>query len=251
MRVLFLIGCLLISVNVFAQTLKRDTFYNDTEKKKFIMRSAAINSNRSYITVDDKVYTGLLDSLNTDSIEKFSVIKSVDAMNLFGKKAKNGAILIKMKEHIATDLIELPPRKKDITDYILDGRISNEKEVTQVRQSILNITFLKYDTKSVAEELKGKITLVAVTRNFAINSYQKKISDLSGGYRDYLKSHSNNDVKLLFVINKLEYPVSTDERIKKLYDLFSGNATFRSFNLHYVTMPDKVPSFVEINFKHN
>lgn len=252
MRTLFLISCLLISANVFGQALKRDTFYTDASKKKLIMHSTPIDSNRSYVTINDKIYTGLLDSLNTDSITEFRVMKPADATILFGKKGKNGAILITMKAPKVpdNDIVEFPPPKKHVTDYILDGEPSNEKEINALDpHRILGITVLKNDKKSVVEELRGKTTLIAITRNFAIKQYQKKLSGLLPDYKTYLDNHHQDDSDLLFIIDKEKYAKLTDDRIKKLYELFAGDKIYQNFSLKYIVGYDQIPSAVELNTK--
>ena len=248
MKGLMVIFFLLAFTGAFAQ--KRDTFYVDGPKKKMVMCSAVIDSNRSYITINGRAYTGILDSLNTDNIIQFKVLKSAEAVVLFGKKGKNGAMQITMRAPRVSgkSTAGVSPGEKDITDYVLDGRRSNKMEIAHLGRRILSITFLKYDKKSVAEELRGKTTMIAVTRNYAIKQYQKKLSRLSSGYKTYLNKHHQNDSGLAFIINGEKYAILTDDRIKKIYELFSDDKVL-DLNLKYVMGYGHAPSFVKINTK--
>jgi len=239
--IIFILAC----TGAFAQ--KRDTFYVDGPKKKMIMCSAAIDSNRSYITVNGRAYTGILDSLNTDNIIQFKVLKATEAVAVFGKKGKNGAMLITMKERHVTgrSAAESSPGGKDITEYLLDGRRSNKMEIAHLGNRILSS---KYDKKPTIDPLKSKITLIAVTRNYAIKQYQKKLSRLSTGYKTYLNKHHQSDAGLTFIINGEKYPVLTDERIRKIYESLSDDKV-QDLNLKYVTGYGRTPSFVKIDTK--
>jgi len=245
MKGLMVIFFLLTCTGAFAQ--KRDTFYVDGPKKKMIMRSAVIDSNRSYITVNNRVYTGRLDSLNTDNIIQFKVLKAAEAVALFGKKGKNGAIQITMRAPRipGKSAVGSSPGENDITDYILDGRRSNKIEIARLGHRILSS---KYEKKIAADPSRNKLTLIAVTRNFAIKQYQKKLSRLSSGYKTYLNKHHQNDSGLAFIINGEKYAVSTDDRVKKIYELFSDDKV-QDLNLKYVMGYGRTPSFVKIDTK--
>jgi len=245
MKGLVVIIFLLAFTGAFAQ--KRDTFYVDGPKKKMIMCSAAIDSNRSYVTVNNRVYNGILDSLNTDNIIQFKVLKTAEAVALFGKKGKNGAIQITMRAPRVSGkpTAGSSPGENDITDYILDGRRSNKMEIAHLGRRILSS---KYEKKIAADPSKNKLILTAVTRNFAIKQYQKKLSRLSSGYKTYLNKHHQNDGGLTFIINGEKYPISTDDRIKKIYELFSDDKVL-DLNLKYVLGYGRTPSFVKIDTK--
>ncbi|MBB6110678.1 hypothetical protein [Mucilaginibacter lappiensis] len=246
MKGLMIIFFLLTCTSAFAQ--KRDTFfYVDGPKKKMIMCSSVIDSNRSYVTVNGRAYTGLLDSLNTDNIIQFKVLKATEAVAILGKKGKNGAIQITMKvSHITGKSVAgASPGENDITDYILDGRRSNKMEISHLGHRILSS---KSEKKSAADPSKNKVILIAVTRNYAIKQYQTKLSRLSTGYKTYLNKHHHDDKGLTFIINGEKYAVSTDDRIKKIYELISDDK-IQDLNLKYVMGFGRTPSFVKIDTK--
>jgi hypothetical protein len=245
MKGLVFIFFLLACTGAFAQ--KRDTFYVDGPKKKMVMCSAVIDSNRSYITINGRVYNGILDSLNTDNIIQFKVLKAAEAVALFGKKGRNGAIQITMRvpRIPGKPTAGLSPGENEITDYVLDGRRSNKMEIARLGRRILSS---KYEKKIAADPSKNKLILTAVTRNFAIKQYQKKLSRLSSGYKTYLNKHHQNDSGLAFIINGEKYAVSTDDRIKKIYELFSDDKVL-DLNLKYVLGYGRTPSFVKIDTK--
>ena len=243
MKGLMIIFSLLVCTGVFAQ--KRDTFYVDGPKKKMVMCSAVIDSNRSYITINGRAYTGILDSLNTDNIIQFKVLKATEAVTLFGKKGKNGAIQITMRTPRIAGRSATPVGEKEITDYVLDGRRSNKMEIAHLGRRILSS---KYEKKTAADPSKDKLTLIAVTRNYAIKQYQKKLSRLSSGYKTYLNKHHQNDSGLAFIINGEKYATLTDDRIKKIYELFSDDKV-QDLNLKYVMGFGRTPSFVKIDTK--
>lgn len=242
MFIFFVLAC----TGAFAQ--KRDTFfYVDGPKKKMIMCSAAIDSNRSYVTINGRAYTGVLDSLNTDNIIQFKVLKTTEAVAVLGKKGKNGAIQITMKApHIpGKSVAGAPPGENDITDYILDGRRSNKMEIAHLGRRVLSS---KYDKKTAADPSKNKVILIAVTRNYAIKQYQTKLSRLSTGYKTYLNKHHHDDKGLTFIINGEKYAVSTDDRIKKIYELISDDKV-QDLNLKYIMGYGRAPSFIKIDTK--
>jgi len=245
MKGLVVIIFLLAFTGAFAQ--KRDTFYVDGPKKKMVMCSAVVDSNRSYITINGRAYTGILDSLNTDNIIQFKVLKAAEAVALLGEKGKNGAIQITMRAPRIPGKPTAGPSsgENDITDYVLDGRRSNKMEIAHLGRRILSS---KYEKKIAADPSRNKLTLIAVTRNFAIKQYQKKLSRLSSGYKTYLNKHHQNDSGLTFIINGEKYAVSTDDRIKKIYELFSDDKV-QDLNLKYVLGYGRTPSFVKIDTK--
>lgn len=245
MKGLVVIFFLLACTGAFAQ--KRDTFYVDGPKKKMVMCSAVIDSNRSYITINGRVYNGILDSLNTDNIIQFKVLKAAEAVALFGKKGRNGAIQITMRAPRVSGkpAAGLSPGENEITDYVLDGRRSNKMEIARLGRRILSS---KYEKKIAADPSRSKLTLITVTRNFAIKQYQKKLSRLSSGYKTYLNKHHQNDSGLTFIINGEKYAGLTDDRIKKIYESFSDDKV-QDLNLKYVMGFGRTPSFVKIDTK--
>lgn len=270
MRRIFTAIFLLASLNALGQY--RDSMY--VSGGKLIFRDATTAAGKAYIEVDGSVFTGKLSSIKPDDIEEFSVIKISDAQQIYGAKGQNGAYLIKTKagQKVANSMLppaSVPldtaknrkynhalnysePDNSDSSTYVVDGEPLTRREAEKINpENILSIDILKTSKESVSEEQKGKNTMVVITKPFAVSCYQKRISNLSNDYRQYLKSHHNSDGKLLFLINGVQYPTSTDERIKKLYELFLDSATFQSFSLYYVTGAGKIPSSVEINFKQN
>nr|WP_183566299.1 hypothetical protein [Mucilaginibacter sp. SP1R1] len=202
---------------------------------------------RRLVVIDGIIYKKAYKQFDINDILDFALINPPGSVNIYRPQAADGAILITSKVRKEPDATSI---KSDSVIYILNGDLSNKREISALDvNDVLSINILKYDEKSVSEESRDKHILIATSKSFAIKSYQKKISSFLKEYKAYLKVHDDNDNKLLFVINGNKYPTSTDDRIKKLYEIFADDIAFSSFYLYYVTGSGPIPSSVEIKTK--
>lgn len=134
--------------------------------------------------------------------------------------------------------------------YILDDIIVSETVLKNIDpKMLLKVGVLREEAAIAKYGSRAKAgAILIVTIKFAVQNYQNKLSSLSKQYKQYLKKY-NGDDKLLFVINGVEYSSSSQERIEKLYKIFSDDAVFSSFELTYVTGTDTIPSSVNLNTK--
>ena len=87
--------CLLLSGNADAQN--NDAIHKDTSVRLVIRDPGSITNDRILLIVDDKkYYTNSFDSLfpDTSNILNVKVIKGRESIDKYGKKGKNGAVLI-------------------------------------------------------------------------------------------------------------------------------------------------------------
>ena len=81
----------------------------------------------------------------------------------------------------------------------------------------------------------GRATIMVVTKQGAIKSYEKKFSTFSTSYKEYLDNHSNDDSGLLYSIDGYDCDKNIDgitrlyqlpkEKISKLKISVKGNVT--------------------------
>lgn len=246
---LFIFSLLNLIFSIVSNAQNTDPLKNASIEKIYSLTKA---KGRPLIVIDGIIYTGKGKQFNVDDIAMLEFLKPPGSTNIYGPQGNDGAILINSKNLRAQDTANRISINPDSTIYVLNGELSSEKELNSLDVSdLLSIEVLKTDKTSVPEEQREKRTKIIITRSFAIKTYQKGISDLSADYRQFLKSYKNNDGKLPFLINGIKYPISTDKRIKKLYELFLNKSTLQDFELHYVFASGNLPSFVEINFKQN
>jgi hypothetical protein len=230
-----------------ANAQKADSSVNESIKKIYLYTGV---KGKPLIVIDGSIYYGNYKEFNTNDIVSFYFLKPPGSTNIYGKQAADGAILITSKKYREPDTANYSLMRSDNRIYILDGELSNEKEMNTLDPNrILSLTVLKNDKKSISEERRGKTTLIAITRNFAVKQYQKKLSELSTEYKVYLNKHHQSDKGLLFIINGEKYATSTDDRIKKLYELVASDKIHQSFSLNYIVGYNHIPSAVEINAK--
>jgi hypothetical protein len=236
MKLFLVIICIFTSLHSFAQ--QRDTVY--ISGKKLVMRDAANVGGKAYVEIDGKVYKGSLSSINLDSILKLVVIKAGDAKNVYGEKAKNGAILITTKSSTEVgdillssidrslnkdkvhnqDSVETGPNAKDSAMYVIDGELSSEKNLHKIDpDNILSIDVLKKSEVSDPSLSNVKSDVVAViTKYYAIKQYQNKFSAFSKEYVNYLKTQKGDDSRLKYVLDGRTLPEDNNsDIIKKLY----------------------------------
>ncbi|SEP05914.1 hypothetical protein SAMN05192574_12060 [Mucilaginibacter gossypiicola] len=239
--ILFYVG-LLLPVVVFAQ--KADSSKNNSVKKIYDLIHI---KGKPLIVIDGIIYNEDSKPFDTNDIAAIEVLNPPGSENIYGKRAKDGAILINTKNLQTVPADTYASIKLDSITYILNGKPSTEKELkTLDPNSVLTINILKNAQDSLSNGSQRVKTLMVITKSYAIKSYQDKLSSLSKQYEQYLKAYHNDD-KLLFIINGVKYQFSSRERIEKLYNIFFNDGVSNKFELTYVSGIDSIPSSLNIN----
>jgi hypothetical protein len=72
-----------------------DTIHKDTSKHVIVLDAKPIDKNyKPFILVNGTVYKGKLNKINPKDILQVAVLKSPEAVNLYGPQGVNGAILV-------------------------------------------------------------------------------------------------------------------------------------------------------------
>jgi hypothetical protein len=162
MRTAVIIVISLMSTIVVGQ--RRDTVYVDSNKK-MILKSAFKPEDRSLIQIDGQTYNGLLENIDVKLIESVDVLNPETANAVFGKEARNGAILFKTanldQQKIANERLEKLKRyvggfKQNkpliiVNDTIYKGELKffNANDITNV-----DIIESDYAIKSYGQQAK-------------------------------------------------------------------------------------------------
>jgi len=200
-----------------------DTVYTSAEKRLILKNGI----NRAYIKIDDAVYNGRLESVDTADIKNISVLKPEDAVAIFGDRAANGAILIKTKHVKMIALVKdtLPSAitpatlKQGASLVLVDGEIY-KGDINQIDpQNIIDITILQNTpNKDPKESDTPNGETIITTRPYAILLYQKKFSTISKKYKDYIDL-KHSDTKLQYVLNNNLLNIKRKSAVTDLYQL--------------------------------
>ncbi|MGB0521859.1 MAG: T9SS type A sorting domain-containing protein [Flammeovirgaceae bacterium] len=120
---ILIIGCLIIGISptVVAQKQKLEP-----------PSGVVVQGNSSPIFyVDGKRVKKISSELKPDQIKEIHVFKGAKAIELYGKSAKNGVVVVTTKSMILKPL------------YVVDGTISTKKKVNDLRNQIESITVTK------------------------------------------------------------------------------------------------------------
>lgn len=188
--VLTVLFCLLLSVSALAQT-QNETAYPPGLRD-------VMSGNPLYIVngkqIDDTLSKQILQKLDPKEIESISVLKGASAQALYGAKASNGVIIIEMKKDTRNINIDLSSIAEKDTSYIIDSQLSANKYNNIQPNNIVSITILKNSDvgdKHISDN--NKVTVIVVTKPFAISQYQKKFSAFSEKYRAYARIQNGKD----------------------------------------------------------
>lgn len=145
MKKLIVVFSLFLSVGAMAQKA-------DTVKKEVnvIMRGSTYNTLPPLIVLDGVKYTGDLKSIDPNTIESMSVLKSSKETSLYGAEGLNGVILISTKKskgvNIAPKVTIRAAADSSKTNplYIIDGKNSTAAGMQGLNpQDIDNVSVLK------------------------------------------------------------------------------------------------------------
>ncbi|MDP9079694.1 MAG: TonB-dependent receptor plug domain-containing protein [Bacteroidota bacterium] len=96
-KVYCLVVLLFVSVNAFAQ--KKDAVKSNSVQIGGLDDPTINKEVKPLILLDGKVYTGLINQINPDSIAEVNVVRDTTFIKRFGKQAINGIVFITTKGH--------------------------------------------------------------------------------------------------------------------------------------------------------
>jgi hypothetical protein len=207
-----------------------DTIHKDTSKHVIVLDAKPIDKNyKPFILVNGTVYKGKLNKINPKDILQVAVLKSPEAVNLYGPQGVNGAILVSTKSYQRINAGKNNDTVKsafsDGAIYIIDGILSDKKLEGVNPHDVLSIDIIRKDKAYEYSEndVRGGVVVV-VTKAFAVISYQKKLSAFSKKYKNYIETHQNNDKELVYVLNGVPLEKkNNDEIIRTLYKISIEN----------------------------
>ncbi|GAA3967723.1 hypothetical protein [Mucilaginibacter dorajii] len=264
MKVLLAIIGLFISLGAIAQ--QRDSIY--ISGGKLIIQDATTPAGKAYVEVDGKVFTGKLSSIKPADIKSFSVIKPNDAKNTFGASGANGVYFIKTN---AGELADMELTANDSLNrgqpydhsfaqsastgkanmYVINGEVSTEKKLQELDPGdIISIDILKNNKNQdpALSNLKGNVMAV-ITKPFAIKQYRQKLGRFSKEYKAFLDANSNDDSRVVFLIDGTLYSPTKNEGIKGLFQLNENKIHKVSFSKGHEVASGWKPAVVIITTK--
>ncbi|HTD40332.1 MAG TPA: hypothetical protein VK671_06900 [Mucilaginibacter sp.] len=203
------------------------------------------------IMVDDSAYNGDIHHIKSDDVSSIEVIKGGDAKQVFGPKAQNGAFIIKTKYYGDKSGTVTGPTRK-FSDgpvlYVMDG-MPIPKELVNKDDILIKevVTGKKLEEMGWYPNKKLDSVIIIVTKKSAVMEYQFKFSTFSKKYKDYMKSHQNNDEDFLYVLDGIPVQGKRDDIIRALYKIPSEKIKEVGFNKKQPT--DGSTTLVIINTK--
>ena len=120
-------------------------------------------------------------------------------------------------KYYATSRTTLIINGEVVKDSIVNDSIENEIIKRLDPHNILTLQILK--SKDV-DNNPTPTTVLIITKQFALISYQKNIGASSKEYKSYIEHHQNNDEDLIYVLNgNVLKNNNNGDLIKKLYDI--------------------------------
>jgi hypothetical protein len=229
MKLRIIVSLCFLGLSVAANAQKADSSANKSIEKIYLYTNV---KGKPIIVIDGSIYSESNRPFDVNDILRYTFLKPPGSTNIYGQQAADGAILITSKNLLKSDTTKYSSIKSDSVIYVLDGELSNKRAISVLNpHSILSIDILKKDKNSIFDGLSRNDVFVIITKAYATKCYQEKISSLLKEYKEYLKNHHQDDERLSFVINGKKYVTSSDDRIKRLYDLFADNKTYQNFSL--------------------
>ncbi|HZL12278.1 MAG TPA: TonB family protein [Prolixibacteraceae bacterium] len=164
--------------------------------------------NSALIIIDGKESTkAAMDNLNPDKIEKIDILKNKEAIEKYGKEAKDGVILITLKNENKTSTTQafkvqtsspLKFRNADGSEsqplVVIDGVVAKTQNVNNIPpETIESITVLKDESASDLYGDKGKNGVVLITTKKEASASQKGKPEVAViGYNNDLKAKHLN-----------------------------------------------------------
>ena len=117
--------------------------------------------------------------------------------------------------------------QRDSVVYIVDG-VPLSKESVKPNDILIENVLTGHQLDNLYVNKKLDSVIIIVTKVGAVNSYQKKLSDFSVDYRNYLADHHNSDSRIIYCIDGDLFR-GDEKRIKILYNLSANNIDKVSF----------------------
>ncbi len=168
------------------------------------------------VFLNDKLYEGDLAGLKV-KVTHIEIYKGPGACAIFGVKAANGVIIMGTKKKLPMYF------SKPSTDtsfdgrvvYVVDGEISERRSVNE--KDILIKSTIKGAVLDGIYGRKLDSIVTSISRKYAIEQYQKKLSTFSKDYNNYLQINRNDDSNVLYVLNGVPMAADENDNIKKVY----------------------------------
>jgi hypothetical protein len=159
------------------------------KRKKTVLEIIGKVGSNPLIIIDGAIFKGLSDTIDTDKIEQLQVLKGEDAQNIYGKQAKDGAVLISMK-HPADNTVEAKPL------IIINDTVRDIATMYQLNPNeVAWVDVIKNAREIATYGPAGANGVVKIyLKDYVKRSNRERLSKLSEGYNQYTRIHPGKDV---------------------------------------------------------
>ena len=217
-RIICIALVLISSLGVFAQNNSADT-----SAKYAFMDYQSDLPDHLLIVLNDKIYEGNLADLKV-KVRHIEIYKGPGACAIYGVKGAKGVMMLSSEKELS------PFFSKPATDtsfdgnvvYISDGELSDKNRVDE--KDVLSRSTLKGKILKGIYERKLDSIVTIISRTYAIEQYQKKLSAFSADYKKQVEfdmKYNHNDNGIFYMIIKKGGPGfgNDDNMIRELYNL--------------------------------
>ena len=207
---------LISSLCVFAQNKRADT-----AKYAFMDYQSGL-PDRPLVFLDDKIYEGDLAGLNA-KLTHIGIYKGPGACAIFGVKAANGVIIMGTKKKLPMYFSKPSPDTSfdGRVVYIINGELSGKNRADEKDALIRSTVKGRVLNGIYGRKLDSIVTII--TRKYAVEQYQKKLSAFSADYKkevEFQMKYNHNDDAMFYVMvvdGDAKY-LNRDDLIRKLYN---------------------------------
>lgn len=218
---------LFLSINAVAQS-KSDSKNGITSKAKTIYQlyeevKKQPDTSDPLVMVNDSVYTGDIQKINSEDVAGVDIIKGGDAKAIWGAKAKNGVFMIKTKNYDDPSKAITQPGRKFLNGSVL--YVVDEMPIPKELVTTNDILIKEVVTGEKLRELESyshkrlDSAIFITTKKYAAISYKMKFSAVSEKYKHYMAMHQRKDDSCSYVLNGIILTNHSDETSKKLYSI--------------------------------
>jgi len=175
------------------------------------------------IVLNDKIYDGNLADLKM-KIRHIEIYKGPGACAIYGVKAANGLIIMGTEQKLPMYF------SKPSTDtsfdgnvvYVIDGKLAGRSHIDE-KEILIRSTLNGRVVNSIYGRKLDSIVII-ITREYAVEQYQKKLSAFSEDYKKEIAfdmKYNHNDDGIFYMILEKGQPGLThsDDLIRALYNL--------------------------------
>jgi hypothetical protein len=220
MRNWLLVLCLVISVGTLAQGTKK--VISDTAIYSILDPPSGGKDHKPLYIIDGVVYKGNIRKINLKNVLSFDVLTPPGSIAVYGKDASNGVILLQTKpthfDNITKDRALIDSAAGDKAVYIINDQISQNKLEGVKADDVLSVEVKKDASDMSINNTADDVTVLVVTKKYAIDSNHFKFSYFSDKYKSYLESHQNDDNDCAFTLNG--NPVTGKNKYEIIQELY-------------------------------